>query len=284
MKRTLLVVFLALLISVPALTFAGEGIVPCDGPDCQACDFVELGQKLISWFIGIMATIIALMFAFGGMKMVMSGGSTEAISQARTTMTNSVVGFVILLSGYLIVDTALKLLLNEGALLGPWNEIQCVPGIPSATSQSSQAPSVASVGKGGGLSQDDAVNRLTAANVSVTSSGGKVQADCSGTSGCTSLQGIRDATIKDAIDLKRDCNCDVTITGGTESTGGHAAGATSHGNGYKYDARMNPKLNTYIITNYKNSGVRSDGATMYTAPDGTIYAQEGDHWDVLVRS
>ena len=46
---------------------------------------------------------------------------------------------------------------------------------------------------------------------------------------CTSFEGLRENTVAGAITLKGACDCDITITGGTET--GHAGGAKSHGNG-----------------------------------------------------
>jgi hypothetical protein len=109
---------------------AAGGLIPCDGPDCRACDLVSLGQKLLTWFIGTMAAVIVLIFAWGGMKMVMSGGSSEGVSEAKGMMTNSVIGFLILLGAWLIVDTVLKTVISEDAVvqkkLGTWNKIECI--------------------------------------------------------------------------------------------------------------------------------------------------------------
>ena len=108
----------------PLLTGA-TGLIPCDGVTCQACDLVQLGQNLLSWFIKTMAAVIVLIFAWGGLKMVMSGGSTEGVSEAKGMMTNAVIGFIVLLGSWLVVDTVLKEITNEG-VIGPWNKITCV--------------------------------------------------------------------------------------------------------------------------------------------------------------
>jgi len=109
------------------LIFAYAAIVPCDGVTvkCQACHVAELGQNLLTWFIGIAASVIALIFAWGGMKMVMSAGNAGEVSSAKEMMTNAIIGFVILLSAYLIIDTIIKLVVKEGAI-GTWNKIECV--------------------------------------------------------------------------------------------------------------------------------------------------------------
>lgn len=136
---------IVIIFSLPIFALAA-GIVPCGGtgePACQACHVVQLGQKLLEWFIGIMASVIALIFAIGGMKMVMSGGS-EGVSEAKSMMTNSVIGFIILLSAYLVVDTLMKLFVDNSKL-GTWNEIQCVvqpvktADVPGSTSTTTGA-------------------------------------------------------------------------------------------------------------------------------------------------
>jgi hypothetical protein len=127
MQKALLTLLLVSLFSLPTIIFA-TGIVPCDGigdSKCQACSFVQLFQNLLTWFIATMASVIALVFAWGGMKMVMSQGG-EGVSQAKSMMTNAIVGFVILLSAWLIIDTFLKLMIKSDSGLGVWNEIKCV--------------------------------------------------------------------------------------------------------------------------------------------------------------
>ncbi len=124
MRFFLAVVVAGALLYVP-VAFAQNPLVPCNGPECQACHLVQLGQNILSWLIGIMASVIALVFAIGGMKMVMSGGNTESVSQGKSMMSNAVIGFVILLAGWLIVDTLIKLFVDDGKI-GVWNSIQCV--------------------------------------------------------------------------------------------------------------------------------------------------------------
>ena len=102
----------------------------------------------------------------------------------------------------------------------------------------------------------------------------------------TSFEGIFQATVTEVISLKNGCdakmgNCTVIVTGGTES--GHASGVCSHGTGYKFDVRLNDKLTNYVKTTFTPSGTRSDGAALYTnSGSSSIYALEGDHWDVAV--
>lgn len=250
------------------ITFAA--LVPCDGPTCQTCDLVKLANNILKFLVEVMVVAGALTAAFAGFQMVFSGGDEHAISHAKEMLTNVVVGFVILFSAWLIVDTVMKMFVNESVLVGPWHQIQCAPqptlteGQPGTLTTGTQLT---------GTYNDMQARKILADNgISVNKTA--VQG--------TSLFNIRAATLQDMVDLKKDCKCEIVITGGTESTGGHAPGTESHSNGYKYDVRPNDTLNSFITKTYTNVGVRSDGATMYKAPDGSIYAREGDHWDVKV--
>lgn len=98
---------------------------------------------------------------------------------------------------------------------------------------------------------------------------------------CTSLDSVRTGTVERMVRLKKRSGCPVTVTGGTET--GHAHGRFSHGNGYKLDIGHNKCIDRYIKKNTKPAGVRSDGARLYRSPSGTVFADEGDHWDILFK-
>ncbi|NBE99257.1 hypothetical protein FE391_37700 [Nonomuraea sp. KC401] len=98
---------------------------------------------------------------------------------------------------------------------------------------------------------------------------------------CTSFDSVRAGTIAGIIKLKRASGCPIMVTGGTET--GHAPGQYSHGNGYKLDISHNSCIDRHIHTTSDRAGVRSDGARLYRDGSGTVYADEGDHWDILFR-
>jgi len=137
------------------------------------------------------------------------------------------------------------------------------------------AGSLAVAPPAGAVTQASAESQFRAAGIGWTSSGG-----CTTRSNptCTSFEGIRQATIDGAITLKRASGCGLTITGGTEV--GHASGTYSHYNGYKLDFSRTTCLTGWIHGTYTYIGLRGDGAPMYRAASGNIYADEGSHWDV----
>jgi hypothetical protein len=124
MIQTLLYLFL---LTLPNFSFA-DGLVPCGGPDepaCQACYVVVLVDGVVQWLIGILATIAAIMIVYAGIKLVTSGGNVSAKTSALSMFNNVIIGFVIVMAGWLLIDTIMKAMVND-QVYGMWNKIQCV--------------------------------------------------------------------------------------------------------------------------------------------------------------
>ncbi len=126
------------------------------------------------------------------------------------------------------------------------------------------------------VTQAYAESRFRAAGITWSSSG-----NCTTRSNptCTSFEGLRQATVDGAVTLKGASGCALNITGGTEV--GHASGTYSHYNGYKLDFSRWTCLSNYVYNHFTYIGVRGDGAPMYQSNAGNVYADEGNHWDVL---
>ncbi|WP_329301815.1 hypothetical protein OG410_29065 [Streptomyces sp. NBC_00659] len=144
------------------------------------------------------------------------------------------------------------------------------------------APGVAVVGTAGDafavskISHATATSMFRQAGITWSSSGG-----CSDRNNatCTSFEQLNLATAQGAQTLKGASGCALNITGGTET--GHASGTYSHWNGYKLDYGKNTCVTGYIKNTFGYIGLRGDGAPQYRSGAGNIYADEGNHWDVL---
>ncbi|HXK38082.1 MAG TPA: hypothetical protein VJ579_03370 [Candidatus Paceibacterota bacterium] len=130
-KRTLLISLLFLLpVFVTAQGKTASGMVPCgysvNGEpvaDAQQCDFIDLMnliQSTLNFVIYQLATPIAvLMFAYAGAKLVWSGGDTGAEKSARAIFKNTLIGYAVMLSAFLIVKLVFSLLFPDNfSLLG----------------------------------------------------------------------------------------------------------------------------------------------------------------------
>lgn len=129
-------VALVFLFSVPSLALAQTGLegglplqlVPCDGTsvtggvECNLCTFAELIQNIINLTVYLAVVGCALLVAYAGWLMLSAGGNTSQYANGKKIFGNAVVGLIIILGGWLVVDTILKSVLDEGKF-GPWNRI-----------------------------------------------------------------------------------------------------------------------------------------------------------------
>jgi hypothetical protein len=143
------------------------------------------------------------------------------------------------------------------------------------------APAATAEASGHKVSQAEAEAALVPHGIGWSSSG-----NCTDRNNprCTSFEQINSGTIDGVIRLRDDSQCPVTITGGTEA--GHATTTYSHWNGYKVDVHTDPHrttcIDTYIRDHTTDIGERPDDhAPWYRDAAGNLYANEGDHWDIL---
>jgi multisubunit Na+/H+ antiporter MnhF subunit len=126
-KRTffLLAFSSAVLLLVPLFASAAgipDKIVPCDGLNCNMCHIATLAQNVLNTGIFVAVFLSAILFAWAGWKYVTAGGGGE-VSTAKGIFFNVLIGLVIILAAWLIVDTIMRTLVNENASIGPWNKI-----------------------------------------------------------------------------------------------------------------------------------------------------------------
>jgi hypothetical protein len=108
-----------------AFVKAEEGLVTCDGVTvpCDACTLVLMADKVIQWLFTILISLTIMMIMYAGFRLVVSQGNSHAWEESKGMLTNIVVGFIIVLSAWLIVDTVMKGLVNPNAKLGMWNQL-----------------------------------------------------------------------------------------------------------------------------------------------------------------
>jgi hypothetical protein len=121
------------IVALSALPVAAAGLIPCGGagePACQACHITQLINNVVAWLFIVLSIVAAILIAIAGFKLVMSGGNAGARSAAKETFVNIFIGFIILMGGWIIIDTFMKALVT-GQVYGVWNQIQCT-GQPGA--------------------------------------------------------------------------------------------------------------------------------------------------------
>lgn len=114
----------ASLLLSPVLAIAAglpSQIVPCNGIDCNVCHIATLAQNVLNTGIFIAVFLSAVLFAYAGWEMLTSQGSSEKYGHARSIFANVMLGLVIILAGWIVIDTLMKTFTNSS--FGPWNKI-----------------------------------------------------------------------------------------------------------------------------------------------------------------
>jgi len=113
-------IFSAIFFFVALSVFAADPdpvpLVQCGtagGPDCDFNAFLSLIQRLMKFLIFISIPIATLLFSYAGFLYVTAGGNTGKIQKAHDIFKDVAVGFLIVLSAWLIVNTIVSPLISD---------------------------------------------------------------------------------------------------------------------------------------------------------------------------
>lgn len=118
---TLVHVLLLVPVAATGQSALTQRIVPCDGTDCTICHIATLAQNLLNFGIYVAVFLSAVLFAWAGFKALTAAGNSEKYADAKRIFGNVLIGLVIILTGWLIIDTLMKTM-TDGSF-GPWNKI-----------------------------------------------------------------------------------------------------------------------------------------------------------------
>lgn len=126
MRMRWYVVLLIVMAIAPSIAFGAiPTIVPqnCQGANaaqnCSVCDIAQLAQNVLNAGIIIAVILSAILFAWAGFKYLSAAGSESQVKNAQGIFLNVLVGLLIILAAWLVVDTLMATL--TGSHL--WNKI-----------------------------------------------------------------------------------------------------------------------------------------------------------------
>lgn len=130
MSRFLPLLILCAVWLLPEVVVAqGTGLVSCTGTDCSACSLAEMANTIIIWLFGMFFVLFAGLMTVAGFGLVTSKGNQSALEAAKSKFSNAIIGLLIMMSAWLIVDTIMKGLLKGGTGeiqgWGPWSKVEC---------------------------------------------------------------------------------------------------------------------------------------------------------------
>ncbi len=104
--------------------FASAALVPCGPgiaakPSCQFCDLLTLINKIINFALYDIAIPLSVIFiVYGGFTIMTAGASPERVKTGRSVIKAAVVGLLIALFAWMIINTILTVL--AGQKFEPW--------------------------------------------------------------------------------------------------------------------------------------------------------------------
>ena len=125
----LLIIFC--LLFLPIISLADVGLVPCGGPgqqECQFCHFFVMFRNIIDFVLfKLVPPVAVLMLAIGGFLFFFAGGSPGTLARAKSIITSTIIGLVIIFAAWIIINTFFVVIgvadwtnLKEG-----WFKIDC---------------------------------------------------------------------------------------------------------------------------------------------------------------
>jgi|GEM_PF-549734 len=110
------------LILFSPLLVSAAGLVPCGSAGeamCTTADFVTMVNGLINFLFSMLGIIAVIALVITGFRMVTSAGNESEWGKAKQMFTNIIIGVVIILTAWLIIDTILTALTGGG--LDEWS-------------------------------------------------------------------------------------------------------------------------------------------------------------------
>ncbi len=90
---------------------------------CSLCDGVKVVVNSINILTELAVVLAVGMTVYGAIVLMISGGSEERVKKGRGSITSAIIGLIIVLAGWLIINTVLHLI--TGNIDFPWADIQC---------------------------------------------------------------------------------------------------------------------------------------------------------------
>jgi len=112
MKRIFLAIAALFLLTAVGQVQAA-GLVPCGEPGnpCQLCDVFIMIDNILDFILIKMVPVVAvLMLVIGGIMFFFAGADPGMLAKAKSLITSTLIGLVIIFAAFLIIGTVLSVL------------------------------------------------------------------------------------------------------------------------------------------------------------------------------
>jgi len=96
---------------------------PCDpstGLRCTETSLPQIFRTVINWALAIAFGVAVIYLIYGGFRYITSGGNEESAEKGRGSVVNALIGIVIIVLSYVIVNVVANLVQGNGSsITGP---------------------------------------------------------------------------------------------------------------------------------------------------------------------
>ncbi len=89
------------------------------GLNCEVRDANSLIRTVINWLLGITFGIAVLFLIIGGFQFLTAGASPDNATKGKQTIINALIGIVIIILSYVIVNVVANLVSNRSGSTAP---------------------------------------------------------------------------------------------------------------------------------------------------------------------
>jgi len=122
-----------------------KGLVQCGNATNDPCTVEDIFNIFIigtNLLIGLVGLVTILAIAYSGYNMVFAAGNTEAITKAKKSLTNALIGFILVIIAFVFVDLILYGIIGiKGNSRGIFNPVEYITGGDASTPSKAPAPS-----------------------------------------------------------------------------------------------------------------------------------------------
>jgi hypothetical protein len=113
-KKTLInYLFTACLLTYPMIIH-GQILPPCTATgNCGICDFLQTFVNIIRWVLGVLGGTALLLMIWHGFQWLTAAGNKEKIESGRKGLMHTVLGVLIILGSWFIINTVMIVILTE---------------------------------------------------------------------------------------------------------------------------------------------------------------------------
>ncbi|MEK7088936.1 MAG: pilin [Patescibacteria group bacterium] len=269
------------------ITMGINNCVDTQKSDSNPCPFGSYLNIMIKIILGVAAVLAMVMVVMGGIE-YMTSDLVSSKEAGKETIRNAILGLLIALGAYLILNTINPQLLSACLDKLPMSTIVIgEEDVPQTPDKNGRYPN----GAKKGAPWNDSVGKITPPCPSEPANN-EVATNCLprlvtvfplpectkiGQPSCTSTRNLNTSNLRK---IQYGCLCDLVITGGTESWlhGGKKGNTTHKLDSATIDLRFNAKLDAYIKSGDK---IETPAGTRYEK-DGISYLLEpkNTHWHV----